>query len=101
MLLSKTSHETCIKKCIKYQIIIKNDGENKWYINNRMSGILLEGEALSRCDEGISAITNNEASFESSFDNLQQFEKEQQAGRAERQGAGDLLSDGKKRIGGL
>jgi hypothetical protein len=36
---------------------------------------------------------NDEASFESIFDDLQQFEEEEQAGRAEQQGARDLLSD--------
>jgi hypothetical protein len=35
----------------------------------------------------------NEASFESIFDDLQQFEEEEQAGRAGQQGARDLLSD--------
>jgi hypothetical protein len=36
---------------------------------------------------------DNEASFESIFDDLKQFEEEEQAGYAEQQGAGDLVSD--------
>jgi hypothetical protein len=58
-----------------------------------MNGMLLEGEALSRCAKSISAMIDNEESSESIFDDLQQFEEEEQAGRAEQQGAPDLLSD--------
>jgi hypothetical protein len=36
---------------------------------------------------------DDEASFESIFDDLQHFEEEEQAGRAVQQGLGDLLSD--------
>jgi hypothetical protein len=41
----------------------------------------------------MSAMIHDEASFESIFDNLQHFEEEDQAGVAEKQGAGDLLSN--------
>jgi hypothetical protein len=58
----------------------------------KMSGMLLEGEALSRCAKSMSAMIDNEASFESIFDDLQQFEEEEQAG-AEQQGTGDLVSN--------
>jgi 16S rRNA G966 N2-methylase RsmD len=61
--------------------------------NNNMSRILLEGEALSRCAKSTSAVIDDEASFESVFDALQQLEEEEQARRAEQQGAGDLLRD--------
>jgi hypothetical protein len=59
----------------------------------KMNGMLLEGEALSHCAKSMSAMIDNEASFESIFDDLQQFEEEEQAGCAEQQGAGDLVSD--------
>jgi hypothetical protein len=62
-------------------------------IHNKMNGILLEGEALSRCAKSKSAMIHDDASSESIFDDLQQFEEEEQAGRTERQGAGDLFSD--------
>jgi hypothetical protein len=58
-----------------------------------MNGILLEGVALSRCAESMSAMLDGEASFESIFDDLQQFEEEEQAGSAEKQDPGDLLRD--------
>jgi hypothetical protein len=58
----------------------------------KMNGMLLEGEALSRCAKSMSAMIDNEASFESIFDDLQQFDEEEQAGCAEQQGAGDLVS---------
>jgi hypothetical protein len=58
----------------------------------KMNGMLLEGEALSHCAKSMSAMIDNEASFESIFDDLQ-FEEEEQAGCAEQQGAGDLVSD--------
>jgi hypothetical protein len=41
----------------------------------------------------MSAKIDNEASFESVFDDLQQFEEEEQAGCAEQQGAGDLVGN--------
>jgi hypothetical protein len=59
----------------------------------KMNGMLLEGEALSHCAKSMSAMIDNEASFESIFDDLQQFEEEEQAGCAKQQGAGDLVSD--------
>jgi hypothetical protein len=37
--------------------------------------------------------SDDEASFESILDDLQQFEEEEQSGRAQKQGARDLLSD--------
>jgi hypothetical protein len=40
----------------------------------------------------VHAMIDEAASFKSIFDNLQQCEEEEQAGRAEQQGAGDLLS---------
>jgi hypothetical protein len=60
-----------------------------------MNGILLEGEAVSHCAKSmhISAMIDDEASFKSAFNYLQQFEEEEQAVHAEQQGAGDLLSD--------
>jgi hypothetical protein len=58
----------------------------------KMNGMLLDGEALSRCAKSMSAMIDNEASFESIFDDLQQFDEEEQAGCAEQQGAGDLVS---------
>jgi hypothetical protein len=39
------------------------------------------------------AMIDDEASFESIFDDLQQFKEQNQARRAEQQGAGGLLSD--------
>jgi hypothetical protein len=59
----------------------------------KMNWMLLEGEALSRCAKSMSAMIDNEASFESIFDDLQQFEEEEQAGCAEQQGAGDLVGN--------
>jgi hypothetical protein len=59
----------------------------------KMNGMLLEGAALSRCAKSMSAVIDNEASFESTFDDLQQFDEEEQAGCAEQQGAGDLQKD--------
>jgi hypothetical protein len=41
----------------------------------KMNGMLLEGEALSRCAKSMSAMIGNEASFESIFDDLQQLRK--------------------------
>jgi hypothetical protein len=58
-----------------------------------MNGILLEAEAFSRCAKSTSAMVDDEASFGSTFDDLQQLDEEGRAGRAELQGAGDLLSD--------
>jgi hypothetical protein len=58
----------------------------------KMNEMLLEGEALSHCAKSMSAMIDNEASFESIFDDLR-FEEEEQAGCAEQQGAGDLVSD--------
>jgi hypothetical protein len=65
-----------------------------------MNGMLLEGEALSHCAKSMSAMIDNEASFESIFDDLQQFEEEEQleAGCAEQQGTGDLVSDAEESI---
>jgi hypothetical protein len=59
----------------------------------KMNGMLLEGEALIHCVKSMSAMIDNEASFKSIFDDLQQFEEEEQAGCAEQQGAGDLVSN--------
>jgi hypothetical protein len=59
----------------------------------KMDGMLLEGEALSHCAKPMSAMIDNEASFETIFDDLQQVEEEEQAGCAEQQGAGDPVSD--------
>jgi hypothetical protein len=59
----------------------------------KMNGMLLKGEALSHCAKSMSAMIDNEASFESIFDDLQQFEEEEQAGCAEQQSAGDLVRD--------
>jgi hypothetical protein len=61
--------------------------------NNKMNGLLLEVEALSRCAKSMSAMIDDAASFKSIFDILQQPEEEEQAGRAEQQRSGDLLSD--------
>jgi hypothetical protein len=47
-----------------------------------MNGILLEGVDLSRCAESMSAMMDDEASFESIFYDLLQFEEEEQAGSA-------------------
>jgi hypothetical protein len=58
-----------------------------------MNGILLEGEALSRCAKSMSAMIHDAASFGSIFDDQQQFEEEERAGRTERQGAGGLFSN--------
>jgi hypothetical protein len=52
----------------------------------------------------MSAMIADEACFEGIFDDLQKFEEEEQAGRAEQQGAGDVLSSCTgigRRIGGL
>jgi hypothetical protein len=40
----------------------------------KMNKMLLEGEVLSRCAKYTSALLDNEASFESICDDLQQFE---------------------------
>jgi hypothetical protein len=64
----------------------------------KMNGMLLEGEALSHCAKPMSAMIDNEASFESIFDDLQQFEEEEQARCAEQQGAGDLVSDAERSV---
>jgi hypothetical protein len=50
-------------------------------------------EAISRCAKSMSAMIDDAASFEGIFDDLQQFEAEEQAGHAEQQCADDLLSD--------
>jgi hypothetical protein len=63
-----------------------------------MNGILLEWEALSRCAKSMPSMIADEARFKSIFDDLQHFEEEEQVGRAEQQGAGDLLSDAKDRL---
>jgi hypothetical protein len=65
----------------------------------KMNGMLLEGEALSHCAKSMSAMIDNEASFESIFDDLQQFEEQEQAGCAEQQGTGDLVSDAEGSVG--
>jgi hypothetical protein len=52
-----------------------------------MNGILLEGEAL-RHAKSVLAMIDDEASF----DDLQQFQEEEQVGSAGQQGSGDLLS---------
>jgi hypothetical protein len=61
-----------------------------------MNGILLGGEALSRCAKSMSAMIRDAASFGSIFDDLQQFDEEEQAGRTERQGAGGLFSNAER-----
>jgi hypothetical protein len=66
----------------------------------KMNGMLLEGEALSRCAKSMSAMIDDDASFEGIFDDLQQVEETEQVGHAEQQGADDLLK-GFKRIDGL
>jgi hypothetical protein len=68
-----------------------------------MNGKVLEGVALSLCTKSMSAVIDDEASVESSFDYLQQFKEEEQAGRAQQQGAGDLFRDAEfgRRISGL
>jgi hypothetical protein len=43
--------------------------------NVKMNGILLEAEALSRCANCMLAKIDDEESFESIFDDLQQFEE--------------------------
>jgi hypothetical protein len=48
-----------------------------------MNGIVLGGVALSLCTKSMPAVIDDEASVESSFDDLQQFEEEEQAGRAQ------------------
>jgi hypothetical protein len=53
----------------------------------KMNGMLLDVEALSRCVKSMMAMIDDEASFEGTFNDLQQFEEEEQAGRAEQQGA--------------
>jgi hypothetical protein len=50
-------------------------------------------EAIRRCAESMLAMIEDAASFEGIFDDLQQFEAEEQAGHAEQQGANDLFSD--------
>jgi hypothetical protein len=64
----------------------------------KMNGMLLEGEALSHCAKSMSAMIDNDASVESIFDDLHQFEEEEQAGCAEQQGTGDLGSDAEESI---
>jgi hypothetical protein len=49
-----------------------------------MNGILLDGEALRRCAQSMSSVIDDEASFESIFDDLQHFKEEEQAGHAKR-----------------
>jgi hypothetical protein len=46
--------------------------------------IPLPGEAHSLCAKSMPAIMDDEASFESNFDDLQQREEEEQAGYADR-----------------
>jgi hypothetical protein len=60
---------------------------------NEMNGILLEGEAHSRCAKSMSGMIDDEESFVRACDDPQQFEEGEQAGRADQQGADDLLSD--------
>jgi hypothetical protein len=43
-----------------------------------MNGMLLEGEVLSRRAKSTLAAIDDEATFESIFDDLQQFEEEEQ-----------------------
>jgi hypothetical protein len=62
----------------------------------KMNGMLLEGEALSHCAKSMSAMIDNEASFESIFDDLKQFEEK--AGCAEQQGTGDLVGDAERSV---
>jgi hypothetical protein len=62
-----------------------------------MNGILLKEEGFSRGVNLGLAMIEDEASFEIIFDDLQQFGKEEPAGGAEQQDAGDLLSDAEKR----
>jgi hypothetical protein len=64
----------------------------------KMNGMLLEGEAFSRYAKPMLAMIDDEASFEGIFDDLQQFEEEEQAGHAEQQGADDLLSDAERSV---
>jgi hypothetical protein len=52
----------------------------------KMNGMLLEREALRRCAKSMLAMIYDEASFEGIFDDLQQFEEEEQAGHAEQPG---------------
>jgi hypothetical protein len=59
----------------------------------KIDGILLEGEHLSRCAKSGSAMLDNEASFEGIFGDLQQFEEQEPAEHAEKEGTGDHLSD--------
>jgi hypothetical protein len=49
-------------------------------INNKITGILLEWEALSHCAKSMSTLIGDEASCVSIFDGLRQFEDEVQAG---------------------
>jgi hypothetical protein len=57
-------------------------------------------EALSRCAKSMSAMIDDEASFEGIFNGLQQFEEVEQAGHAdlEQQGADDLRSDAERSV---
>jgi hypothetical protein len=64
----------------------------------KMNGMLFDGEALSRCVKSMTAMIDDEASFEGTLNDLQQFEEEEQAGHAEQQGAD---AQGCRRIGGL
>ena len=59
----------------------------------KMNGNLLEGERLSTCAKQVAAMLDDGASFESIFDDLAQFEEEEQAERAADEGADELLSD--------
>jgi hypothetical protein len=48
----------------------------------KMNRMLLEGEVLSPCAKSVSAMLDNEASFEYVFDELQQFEQAEWSGKA-------------------
>jgi hypothetical protein len=54
----------------------------------KLNEMLLEGEDLSRCAKFVSAELHDEASLKGILDDLEQFEREEQAERA-----GDLLCD--------
>jgi hypothetical protein len=53
-------------------------------LQEKMDGMLHEGEVLSRCAKPVSAMLADEASFESILNDLQQFEKEDQVREQER-----------------
>jgi hypothetical protein len=61
-------------------------------------GCCLKGGVISHCAESVSAMLADEASFEGIFDALQQSEEEEQAKRAEQEGAGDLLGDAERSV---